>query len=217
MKNSLFLVLALVLFACQYTSDTNDKATEEAQDNPAQAAVKDTVQTLPNAVPDYSPAFVQAVKNQDKAQNVEFQQEMMILNGRDTIPFPSEPAIGKTVVLSAKKDNLAAALRFKRINYTSIQYKLELVDLGQSSIEEEGEAHLAPYFFLGGESDVDDQTGLSYFSTEFSIAQDSCYTYLRIGNRNDDPKEAYLAKLIKNCNGEIGDIELDNFPTLIEK
>lgn len=164
---------------------------------------------------DYSMSFLNAMK-ESGMDNVSLVDSFLILNRTDTVVFPQIPKVGKKTILTAKKDNLAIALRIKRINQTTIDYKIEMVEFGKASYNYKGQADLIPRFYFGAETDESSLSGFSYLSTEFSINQDSCYTYIRLG-REENSGKYLLGKIIKNCNGKIRDIDLDNFPTLIEK
>ncbi|WP_299436109.1 hypothetical protein [uncultured Aquimarina sp.] len=165
----------------------------------------------------YSSTFISKLRSAKRMKKIEFTEDVMILNEEDTVQFPEFPKIDKRSVLTGRKDDLAIALTIKRINYTSIEYRIEMVEFGKSNKMENGIADLGIYFFLGSESDTDQRSNVGYFSTEYSNYKDSCYTKIRIGNIDDSPEKPLLAKIVKNCNGEIKNIDLDNFPNLREK
>ena len=164
---------------------------------------------------DYSISFLNAMI-ESGMDNVSLVDSFLILSPTDTVTFPQIPKVGKKTILTAKKDELAIALTIKRINQTTIDYKIEMVEFGKASYNYEGQADLIPRFYFGAETDESSLSGISYLSTEFSTNQDSCYTYIRLG-REEDSGRYLLGKIIKNCNGKIKDIGLDNFPTLVEK
>jgi hypothetical protein len=122
------------------------------------------------------------------------------------------PALGEQRVYSGREGDLAVALTVKRVNYTTVAYKIEMVEFGKSSHNQSGQADMVSSFFLGTESDEDVQTGEGYFVTEYIESRDKdCYTHIRLGDDNE------RAKIIKTCNGKIRDITLDNFKTLRRK
>ena len=136
---------------------------------------------------------------------------MLLINGKDTAYFPETPKIGKQIILTGRKGNLAISLTVKRINYTTVDYKIEMVEFGKSSHNSSGQAEIISSFFLGAESNDDEKSGESYFVTEYIDRENDCYTHIRLGDETD------LVKIIKNCNGKIKDITLDNFTTLHRK
>ena len=119
-------------------------------------------------------------------------------------------------MLSAKKDELTIILNIERVNQTTIHYKIEMNEFEKYYQKYEGMADLTPTFYLGVETDESSLSGMSYLSTEFVDSQDSCHTYIRLG-KEEGPAQNLLGKIIKNCNGKIKNITLDDFPTLVEK
>ncbi len=164
---------------------------------------------------DYSISFLNEMIKSGM-DNVSLVDSFLILSPTDTITFPQIPKVGEKKTLTAKKDELAIALMIERINQTTIDYKIEMVQFGNISYNYEGQANLMPTFYLGDETDESSLSGISYMSTEFSSNQDSCYIYIRLG-KEEDSGPYLLGKIIKNCNGKIKNIDLNNFPTLVEK
>ena len=146
----------------------------------------------------------------------ELKDSLLLINNKDTVYFSKTPKIGKKIVLTGIKDNIAIALTIKRINYTTIDYKIEMVEFGKTNYFKSGQADIISSFFLGTESDESEKTGIGYFVTEFIESKDkNCYTFIRLGY--EETRLYLLGNLIRNCNGKIKDISLDNFTTLIEK
>lgn len=191
------------------------------EDTPKNEIVKTEKKELAKLIIDnesqYSTNFIHKLRAANGMKEIEFQGGKMILNKKDSINFPEIPDLNRRIKFTGRKENLAIALSINRINYTSVEYTIEMVEFGKSSKTDNGIADLGGFFFLGSESDTDELTGNGYFSTEFSNTKDSCYTNIRIGNLDESNNKPLLAKIIKNCNGEIMDINLDNFPTLREK
>ena len=143
----------------------------------------------------------------------------LFIENKDTILFPQFPVMKKYTVLTAKKGDLAIALKLKRINQTTIDYEIEMVESGKASENFKGQATIASTFYWGSESDENPKTGVSYGVDEYVDMNEDCYTAIRLGKDESfrEGKTQLLGKLIKNCNGEIQEIELDNFLTFIEK
>lgn len=188
-----------------YESTEQPKLSEEQNDN--SIFIKDSS--------DYSTNFLKEMKKSGM-KNISLVDSFLILGQTDTVPFPQTPKIGKKTILTAKKDELAIALTIERINQTTINYRLEMVEFGNASFNYDGQAELSPRFHLGAETDESSLSGISYLSTQFSDSQDSCYTYIRLG-KEEDSGPYLLGKLIKNCNGKLRNIDLEDFPTLVEK
>lgn len=165
---------------------------------------------------DYSENFIQGLRELGY-EKFELKDSLLIINGKDTSYFPETPEIGKEIVLTGRKENLAIALTVKRINYTTVDYKIEMVEFGKTSHNQSGKADIISSFFFGTESDQSEKTGNEYFVTAFTEYKDKdCYTFIRLGYE-EETGPFLLGKLKKNCNGKIMDIDLDNFITLIEK
>ena len=181
----------------------------------AQSGTKETEIRIKNKA-DYSQIFIQGLHKQG-FERCDLQDSLMIINQKDSAYFPSTPIIGKEFVLTGRKDNLAIALTVTRTNYTTINYQIELIEFGKSSYVQSGKADIHSGFFFGPEYDESDKTGIGYVVTEFteSIGKD-CFTAIRLGYE-EETGPYLLGTLIKNCNGKIMDINLDNSMTLIEK
>lgn len=91
-----------------------------------------------------------------------------------------------------------------------------MVEFGKTNYTTKGIASIADGSHLGEESDESSISGLSYSSEQYIDTKEDCYTYIRLG-KEEKSGNYLLGKIIKNCNNKIKDIDLDNFPTLIEK
>ncbi len=101
---------------------------------------------------DYSENFIEGLKELGYEKFV-LKDSLLIINGKDTAYFPKAPNIGKQIVLTGRKGNLAIALTVKRINYTTVDYKIEMVESGKTSHNQTGQADIISSFFFGAESD----------------------------------------------------------------
>ena len=233
-KNILTTLIGLTFVACN-NSETDNKSVSTSSDTIKTVSVdsfyinenevtsdykvydeqtKETEIVIKNKS-DYSEKFIQGLKGLGY-KKFELIDSLLLINGTDTAYFPEIPKIRKQIVLTGKKGNLAIALTVKRINYTTIDYKIEMIEFGKTSHNQSGQADIISSFFFGAESDESEKTGLAYFVTEFAeYREDDCYTYIRLGYE-EETGPYLLGKLKKNCNGKIMNINLDNF-TLIEK
>jgi hypothetical protein len=159
----------------------------------------------------YSEHFIQGLQELG-FQKIELIDSLLIIDNKDTVLFSRTPKIGESRVYTGKKGNLAIAVTIKRINYTTVDYRIEMVEFGKANHTQTGQADIISSFFFGPESNIDEQTGVGYFVTEYTDNRaNNCATQIRIGDENE------LAKIIKYCNGKIKDITLDNFTTLHQK
>ena len=159
----------------------------------------------------YSEHFIEGLKDLG-FQKIELKDSLLIIDNKDTVQFSHTPKIGEHSVYTGKQGNLAIAVTVKRINYTTVDYQIEMVEFGKTSHTQFGQADIISSFFFGPESNIDEQTGIGYFVTEYTDNRaNNCATHIRIGDENE------LAQIIKYCNGKIKDITLDNFTTLHKK
>lgn len=219
MKFPISLFLFCFVLACQPAAQDQKENVSTPMPNKEENKVvlEGATKVIVDDKSQYTDAFLNKLKNAPGIKQVELIEEVMILDGKDTVTFATVPAVDKEFVLSGTDDQLTVTLTGKRTNLTSVEYTLVLDEVDKRKQIIRGQADLSPFFFLGAESDVDDQSQESYFCTEFSAQKDDCYTSIRIGNIEDSADFPLLAKLIKNCNGEIRDIGLDDFPNLRQK
>lgn len=227
-KSILTILIGLSFVACNNSatnkesfstpSDTIKTVSANSLNKEKNEAIKDKRETeivIKNKA-DYSEKFIEGLRELG-FEKFDLKDSLLLINGKDTAYFPVTPKIGKQIVLTGRKGNLAIALTVKRINYTTVDYKIEMVEFGKTSHNESGQADIISSFFFGAESDESEKTGIGYFVTEFSEYKDKdCYTFIRLGYE-EETGSYLLGKLKKNCNGKIMDIDLDNFTTLIEK
>jgi len=186
------------------SSTDNDPTIDEIQEQSDKEQTKIIIKNRAG----YSEKFIQGLKELGY-KKIELIDSLLIIDNKDTITFPLTPEIGEQKTYTGRQDNLAIALIVKRINYTTVDYKIEMVEFGKANHNQSGQADIMPGFFFGAESNEYELTGEGYFVTEYiDNRNNECYTNIRLGDENE------LAKIIKNCNGKIKDITLDNFTTL---
>jgi len=235
----IFIFLSVIFSSCKSDSSKNQITEKESSTGKFEIPVKTTTENIKSKSKtehktetqnkteqkeaivivknesDYSEKFINGLKKMNGFGDFKLTDNFLILKNKDTIEFPNKPEINKRIVLTAIKDNLAIALKIKRINQVSIEYVIEMTQYGKSSFKSNGIAQISSSFFLGSESDTYEATGNSYFSTSYQNENGECFTYIRLGTQDKTPY--LLGKLIKNCNGKIKEINLENFPTLREK
>ncbi|ASS49139.1 MAG: hypothetical protein A3D31_04575 [Candidatus Fluviicola riflensis] len=183
--------------------------------NPVKNPDKKAVVVVKNEA-DYSKAFLEGLRKSTGFRKFNLRDSLFIINDQDTVLFPESVKIGDEIQFTGRKDELAIALRVKRINYTTVSYVLEMVEFGNTSHNQKGTADLSSGFFLGSESIQDDE-GELYFVDEYSDEKsEACNFQIRIG-RDEKRGNALFVKIAKSCNGKIRNINMDNFPMLLEK
>jgi len=154
----LTLFIALTFVACN-NSATNNKSISTPSDTIKTVSV-DSLNMDKNKVPtgkikteivvknkaDYSEIFIQGLRELGY-EKFELKDSLLLINGKDTAYFPETPKIGKQLVLTGRKGNLAIALTVKRINYTTVDYNIETVELGKASHKQSGQTDLISSFF----------------------------------------------------------------------
>lgn len=219
-KSILTILIGLSFVACNNSatnkesistpSDTIKTVSSDSLNKEKKEVIKDKKETeiVVKNKADYSEKFIEGLRKLGY-EKFELKDSLLIIDNKDTVTFSQTPKIGEYRVYTGRQDNLAIAVTVKRINYTSVDYKIEMVEFGKTSHNQTGQADIISGFFFGAESNEDEQTGEGYFVTEYTDnRENNCYTHIRLGDENE------LAKIIKNCNGKIKDITLENFTTL---
>ncbi len=201
MKNIFFICLVFLFISCQTNTPQQDTESRNVSAIP-QSLQKD---------------FIKTIKKIMSTKHVTLTKQLLIINNTDTIHLPQPLPNKEATMFTAKQGELAVALRLTLLNPLQVSYHIEMVEFGKASHTQEGIARLSPMFFIGVESDVDPSTGEAYFSDEYTETKGDCITAIRIQNNVDSSEASSKIKLIKNCNGKIRDIDLDNFPTLFKK
>ncbi|MDR0802153.1 hypothetical protein [Fluviicola sp.] len=137
-----------------------------------------------------------------------------VLLGKDTAYFPEPIPINKQIVFSGKNENNIFVLTVTRQNLTNLKYQFQLKSITNEIINtKSGAAILGSMFFLGAETDEDDETGLSYLSTEYRDDKNNCWFCIRIGDLYDNGKPQ--VKIQYGCEDKSKQrLELDDCPTL---
>lgn len=140
--------------------------------------------------------------------------ENYILIGQDTAYFPEEIKLNTETIFKGTKDKKNFVLTLRRINLTSLNYNFQLLDKDAKLLNsKKGKATLGSLFFLGSESDDDDETGEGYLSVEYYDHSADCSFAIRIGEKDDNGK--LRAKIKLRCKDhKLKNISLDDNPTL---
>ncbi len=140
--------------------------------------------------------------------------ENFILVGQDTVYFPEDLYLNKETIFKGTKDQKNFVLSLTRTNLTSLNYTFQILDKDFKTINNKsGRATLGSLFFLGSETDDDDETGDGYLSVEYWDNSDDCTFAIRIGEKDDNGKIRAKIKLYCKDN-KLKNIGLNDNPTL---
>jgi hypothetical protein len=176
---------------------------QQLEDNqPLEIYIKDKSQ--------YDQRFIDGLKWNEPIKLI----DNYIVLGNDTAYFPEPIPINKQITFSGKNKNNIFVLTVRRQNLTNLKYQFQLKTTTNNVIDtKSGTAILGSMFFLGAETDEDDETGLSYLSTEYRDDKNDCWFCIRIGDIDDIGKPQ--AKVLYGCDDKSKRrLELDDCPTL---
>jgi hypothetical protein len=91
-----------------------------------------------------------------------------------------------------------------------VEYELEMVEFGKANHFKNGVASIGDYFFFGSESDSNNGEG--YFIDEYYDNDGDCLCIIGIGEAFGS--EIWGASVNSTCNGELDDLNTDEFPKL---
>ncbi|MFK8101091.1 MAG: hypothetical protein AB8G15_01150 [Saprospiraceae bacterium] len=158
----------------------------------------------------YGENFLEELAKINFVPHYDLRDGFMLLGGKDTVFFPLPIEIEEEKNLVGKKDSFNYRLTIRQINYTTAIFKFQKLQLDSLLVDLSGEAAITPGFFLGDESDEDDETGVSYFANEYTYVTDDCQINIRVGS---DDKQI-RAKVNRYCEDKSKNITLAECPTL---
>lgn len=210
-NTGLSVIASVLMLACGFASDSGSQSEKVVVDTNADSIA--LVQAASSGK--YSERFLKALHEHYKGAIL--QDSLLTLNTEETFAFPDIPRPGTPIILKGESPLLTITLTVERVNYTTITYHIEMTDSGKLTYSHSGEADLSPHFHLGAEVDEYSNTGSAYLAVEYLDPREGEYgTSIRLGY-SEECGPHLLGKLIKNCNGNIRDVGLFDFPTLIER
>ena len=212
MKQTIYiLTLAFGLCSCndktaEKTADQNSLDTLQtvsAEKHQRETTIKDKSQ--------YDQSFIEGLSEYNEPLKL---IENYILVGQDTVYFPEDLQLNKETIFKGTKDKKNFVLSVTRTNLTSLNYTFQILDKDSRAINNKsGRATLGSLFFLGSETDDDDETGDGYLSVEYWDNSGDCSFAIRIGEKDDKGK--LRAKIKLYCKDDkLKNIGLDDNPTL---
>lgn len=166
----------------------------------------------------YDSQFLKDLAASNFATTFVLKDEVLLMD-QDSTTFPTDlvgppsQRFGKKYYFKGEKKGQTYQLTISPLNYTSLDYDFKLMNGKDVIRKRKGQVHLSAFFFLGDETDTDDETDSSYLASEYAQESEGCYFSIRIGRDEGDLK----AKIIWTCEGdELKNIELEDGPTLRE-
>lgn len=102
-------------------------------------------------------------------------------------------------------------LVLRRLNLSSLEFQFKITFTDGNSEKKSGIVTLNPTFFLGAESDEDEETGSEYFVTVYRHEDKDKYTYIKIGENENNKLQARVQ--LKEIN-DLHPLELDKVEVL---
>ncbi|UKN03463.1 hypothetical protein K6119_08045 [Paracrocinitomix mangrovi] len=200
------IFLVSILSSCYSESSENNVLEDYKHDNIDQLdSTEDHTEQILNILDsiDYSIQFIEKLKD-IPAKTISLSDSLFIIDQTDTFIFPQNLNLEEDIVFTGKKDHVAIALSLKRINQTSLNYRFEMVEFGNSSYFQNGILTLTPNFYEEN------------YLAEYNDITDSCSFRIFIGP-DEETGSSLSCKLIKDCNDKLKNIEDQDFPVLLPK
>lgn len=178
MKIIYALLLSLMLFSCG--KEPKEEQLPETDTAPQPDTVRKAEQKV--IISDkslYSQEFISEIEDLNYPSPLKLERNYLVTEG-DTVYFPEELKLSKDYRFTAFTDSHFYQLAVKRINLTSIEYDLAVFEKEKQILTSNGVGHLGAGFFLGSETDEDDETGEGYLSIEYSSTGKDAYS-IRVG------------------------------------
>lgn len=183
MKKIYWIMLCAGAMSCASNSQKNED-TASSSAITAQSMKIDNVEITNTS--DYSKAFIDELVAGKYEQPVKLTGDY-IITGTDTFSFPAVLPLSKPTTFVADKDNKHYELEITRTNLSSVNFKFELTDNTKKVLHtEKGEASMSPFFFLGAESDEDENEEMyDVIPYTMNDAAGNCYFSLRVESAAD--------------------------------
>jgi len=164
----------------------------------------------------YHPAFLEGLRTSDLYPGFTLQEDWMLIAGLpDTIPFPSTILpLNTAVTFYGCREKRCLQLQLERLNLTAIRYELDAGKYGMGYGLSQDTVFLSPTFMMASEVDEEEQSGASYFSTEYAGESEGCHIAVRLGE-NDEGK--LLVKVVYGCPEGSRQINLEESPNLYKQ
>lgn len=199
-----------VLYGCG--NPTNEKQTGETIADTTQKVVAGNANLYIKDRSLYDPHFIEGFSNYNEPVKL---IDNYLIAGADTTTFPADLPLNQKLVFKGAKGRKAYVLALTRTGLTTVAYDLQITCTdGQTISPMSGTAVLSWSFFMGTESDADEESTEGYGSSEYWDTRDSCSFSIRVGIGLDD-KGRHRAKVMNTCKeNDPQNIGIDECPVL---
>jgi hypothetical protein len=191
--------LLLILSACLLSCSTSTQKISDESNLPDSSDVTEGQTQTRLDVQDssnYSAVFIAELRGANYDQPIKLMTNYMLVE-HDTVTFPDELKLNQATVFKAKKDNKEYELTLTRVNNTTLKFNFRLTDNKSQPIHSEsGDAVLSALFFMGSETDEDNDE--TYDCYEYIKNTNDCSFIIRLG-AGTDVNGKLRATLIYGC------------------
>jgi hypothetical protein len=98
----------------------------------------------------------------------------------------------KIYIFTRNEKGKKIKLNLVKYNYSSLKYDLKIISDDRTILEKSGLVTLNSCFFLGAESDDNEETGISFFVTTYRYDDPAGYIYISVGENDNGLLQARL-------------------------
>jgi hypothetical protein len=182
MKN--IVILALVFFCLNsQTGNAQNKVVLTNSEHTATITVKDSTK--------YSARYLQnLLKSMDHLKGIStnvtsFKIEDSLITvegeGGGVGTFPNYLPLNKRKAFVGNRDDTSYVLTVERINYTTVKYHVKVTYVNLQILDQEGQADLKPWFFLGSPTGWDEDAKTGYEFTDYEDDRGASFFGIGVG------------------------------------
>lgn len=134
----------------------------------------------------YDKAFIDGLikYSRDQKQYLVLIDDILTVQN-ENYSLSSDIESNKIYVFERNEENKIFLLHLMKYNYSSLEFALKIIIDGKIIREKSGLVTLNPCFFLGAESDDDEETGSSFFVTTYRHEESIDYVYISVGENDN--------------------------------
>jgi len=130
----------------------------------------------------YDKSFIDGLIEYSLSQksNIKLIDDLLTVDN-ENYSLSSEIESGKIYFFKKIEMNKHIRLALFKYNLSSLKFDLKITIDGKINLEKSGVVKLSPCFFLGADSDDDEETGSSFFVTTYRHEDKKGYIYISVG------------------------------------